>query len=179
MDIHNNDDDNDHRAATITNATHRKYTNTISRFCNWLAQQPSLRHTIRHDNNGDIVLIYNKLDAVTVKTYLGVHLRRRLRRYPVKSTVMNFHIAIQWGSRRANESLPRSYYDGIRYCRMKPFIIHKQICFGYLQLAVLLVRARKRANHRLYVPGGVGYERCREEFYNHASISEKINSNSG
>ena len=181
MDIHNNNNnnDNDHR---VDLQSRRRYTNMISRFCNLLAQQPSHRHMIRHDNNGDLVLIYNRLDVAAVKTYTE-HLRRRLGRYPHWSTVMKLHDAIRWGSRLANESLSSTYRVGlqqyIRHCRIRPFIIHKQICFGFLRLAVLLVRARKRANNRLYIPGGAGYERCREEFYNHASISEKIHSNSG
>lgn len=87
MDIHNNNDDNDHRAATIANESHRRYTNSISHFCNWLAQQPSHRHMTRHNNNGEIVLIYNRVDVAAVKTYLC---RRRLR-YPHWSTVMKLH----------------------------------------------------------------------------------------
>ena len=39
--LHNNNDDNN-------NQTYRRYTNTISLFCNWLAQQLSLRHMTRH-----------------------------------------------------------------------------------------------------------------------------------
>ena len=93
MDIHNNDNDNDHR---VDLQSRRRYTNMISRFCNLLAQQPSHRHMIRHDNNGDLVLIYNRLDVAAVKTYTE-HLRRRLGRYPHWSTVMKLHDAIRWG----------------------------------------------------------------------------------
>ena len=180
MDIHNNNNHNDHRAATIANASHRRYTNSISHFCNWLAQQPSHRHMTRHNNNGEIVLIYNRVDVAAVKTYLC---RRRLR-YPHWSTVMKLHDAIRWGSRLANESLSSTYRVGIqqyiRYYRIRPFIIHKQICFGIIRLSVLIARARRRIAKMLYKPGGAGYERCREEFYNHASIiSEKIHSDSG
>ena len=126
MDIHNNNDDKDHRAATIANGSHRRYIKIITRFCNWLAQQPSHRHTIRHDNNGDLVLIYNRLDVAAVKTY-AEHLRRRLGRYPHWSTVMKLHDALRWGSRLANESLSSTYRVGlqqyIRHCRIRPFII--------------------------------------------------------
>ena len=177
MDIHNNNNHNDHRAATIANASHRRYTNSISHFCNWLAQQPSHRHMTRHNNNGEIVLIYNRVDAAAVKTYL------RRRHHTHWSTVMKLHDAIRWGSRLANESLSSTYRVGIqqyiRYYRIRPFIVHKQICFGIIRLSVLIARARRRIAKMLYKPGGAGYERCREEFYNHASISEKIHSNSG
>ena len=48
---------------------------------------------IHRNNNGDVVLIYNRLDAVAVKTYL----RRRLGRHPAPDTLMNLHDAIRWG----------------------------------------------------------------------------------
>ena len=190
MDIHNNNNNNnnnnndDDRAAKIANASHRRYT---TGFCNWLAQQPNHRHMIRRNNNGEVVLIYDRLDAAAVKRYLGVYLRRRLRRHPSKKNVLSFHNAIKWGSRHANESLSRNYYRGIwqytryRYCCVKPFIlpwIQMKIYFGFLRLAVLIARARRRVAKIVYKPGGVGYQRCREDFYNHVSISEKIHSNS-
>ena len=171
MDAHNNNDDDDHRAPTITNKSHRRYTNVLSRFCNWLAQQPSHRHMTRHNNNGEIVLIYNRVDAAIVDAYL----HRRLGRPPSMDTARSFYVAIRWGSRQAGESLSIGCYDIISNCcislQSRLVIIRKKVCFGFLRLAVLLVRARKRANHRLYSPGGAGYERCREEFYSYASIS--------
>ena len=119
MDIHNNDNDNDHR---VDLQSRRRYTNMISRFCNLLAQQPSHRHMIRHDSNGDLVLIYNRLDVVAVKTYTE-HLRRRLGRYPHWSTVMKLHDAIRWGSRLANESLSSTYRVGLQqYIRQSGFL---------------------------------------------------------
>ena len=177
MDIHINNNDNDHR---VDLQSRRRYTNMISRFCNLLAQQPSHRHMIRHDNNGDLVLIYNRLDVATVKTYTE-HLCRRLGRYPHWSTVMKMGVTpCKWiVVQYVVQYVPCGTTTIHTALRIRPFIIHKQICFGFLRLAVLLVRARKRANNRLYIPGGAGYERCREEFYNHASISEKIHSNSG
>ena len=69
------------------------------------------KHMIHHDNNGDVVLIYNRLDVAAVKTYTE-HLRRRLGQYPHWSTVMKLHDAIRWGSRVANESLSSTYRVG-------------------------------------------------------------------
>ena len=183
--IHNSNNDNDHRGVTIK--YHSSYSKVICRFCNWIAQQPGLEHMIRRNNNGDTVLIYNELDVSVVMIYLGVYLRRRLRRHPSKKNVLSFHNAIKWGSRHANESLSRNYYRGIwqytryRYCCVKPFIlpwIQMKIYFGFLRLAVLIARARRRVAKMVYKPGGVGYQRCREDFYNHVSISDKIHSNS-
>ena len=79
---------------------------------------------------------------------------------------------------------PKSTHD-LRYNLLSPDVVKLFICATKINpknnslppeykpkmKAFLDTIKKERANHRLYSPGGAGYERCREEFYSYASIS--------
>ena len=62
------------------------------------------KHMIHHDNNEQLLLVYNKVNAAVVETYL----RRRLGRLPAYDTVLRFNDAIGGLAVQTNRCLVRT-----------------------------------------------------------------------
>ena len=162
---------------------HRNSTNIFSRYCNCLRKhRTELYKRTTRIKNGERIIVYSLLDATTICDFVSYvfsqteeeRLSAMLRLYPqskVQREYMNIcdivppHIRLQALSYEIEDV--NTFIVSIANNQS---IMRKKICNGFLRLTVLLVRARRRAADRLYCPGGTGYEQCREEFYNHATI---------
>jgi len=146
--------------------TLRGYEGTIDRFCNWLRDhRPAQYNTMtRVGERGSRVVIYSMMDAATMKAFLAD--------YSIP-TMKHFCNTITWDACQRRESISDDLVQEIakfinerKRWRVR---LAKHRFYGMLMLAVLLVRARKRATERLYRPGGKGYEICKQRYYEHES----------
>ena len=116
---------------------------------------------------------YDMLHHHVIQCFISANKTKANGKHYQYDHLRKYHDAILYCSKLAKLNLPNTYK-----AEMKSFLdnlkkekTQAKICNGFLRLAVLLVRARRRAADRLYCPGGTGYEQCREEFYNHATIT--------
>ena len=183
----NNNNDAGHLAYMLRRILiHRNDTNIFSRYCNWLRKhRPELYKSTTRIRNGERIIVYSSLEVTTICDFISYvfsqteeeRLSAMLRLYP-QSTVQREYNVCAIPTHIRLQALSCEIEDintFIVSITNNQSIMRKKICNGFLRLAVLLVRARRRAADRLYCPGGTGYEQCREEFYNHATI---IRSNS-
>lgn len=160
---------------------HRKNTNMFSRYCNWLRKhRPELYERATRIKNGKRIIVYSLLDITTICDFITYELsqteeeRLSAMLYPQSKSVQREYMDIRRIVPPHIRLQALSYeIEDIKMFVVsitnKQSIMRKKICNGFLRLAVLLVRARRRAADRLYCPGGTGYEQCREDFYNHAT----------
>ncbi len=59
---------------------------------------------------------------------------------------------------------PRCYRGSLRAMRKCFAISRLKAFYGFVRLTIMFSRARKRANERLFTPGGRGYKRARDHF---------------
>ena len=182
-DVNDTNDNNNNNAGHLAYMLrriliHRNDTNIFSRYCNWLRKhRPELYKSTTRIKNGERIIEYSSLEVTTIYVFSQTEEERlsaMLRLYPqskVQREYMNIcdivppHIRLQALSYEIEDV--NTFIVSIANNQS---IMRKKICNGFLRLTVLLVRARRRAADRLYCPGGTGYEQCREEFYNHATI---------
>lgn len=69
---------------------------------------------------------------------------------------------------------PRCYRGSLRAMRKYYAMSRLKAFCGFVRLAILFRRARKRANERLFAPGGRGYKRVREHFTEMSNKQSKI-----
>jgi hypothetical protein len=146
------------------------YERDIDRFCNWLRDhRPTQYNTMtRAGERGSRVVDYSMMDAATMKAFLDT--------YSV-SGMMQYCNTFTWDACRRRESISDDLLQEIaKFINERKnwrFVLAKKRFNGMLMLAVFLVRARKRANDRLYRPGGTGYEICKRRYYEHESNLHK------
>lgn len=128
----------------------------LSRFYYWL--EDNTNEQTRHTT------LYSRVGIHTIKAFLrSVEPRGQAKH----DTMREYFSSIVWDTRVRQQALPLDFHVEVKsFIRRCPKVAKfRKIWHGAIRLVVLFARAKKRANHRIYCPGGKGYERCRKEYY--------------
>lgn len=148
----------------LSQTTEGRYARCLSSFYYWLENNTPGFDVIPqgYTRRGQTrrTALYSRIDVNTMKSFL------ESTPGGSKSQYLQYFYAVVWDACIRQEYLSAEFRIGVL-----AFILtkHRRVIYGCMKLVVLLIRARKRAMHRLYSPGGKGYEICQQRYHDNVS----------